>query len=92
MRCRLLPLVCSALTLFLLAGCSGGSSAGSPSVTPADNPAPTIASISPPSILAGSPSQTLTLTGTGYISSTVAALNGTAACRRLTLTPPAYRR
>jgi trimeric autotransporter adhesin len=42
------------------------------------NPAPTVASISPGSVVAGSPAQTLTFTGTGYISSTTANLNGTA--------------
>jgi trimeric autotransporter adhesin len=39
---------------------------------------PTISSISPGSIVAGSPSQTVTFTGTGYVASTAAALNGTA--------------
>jgi uncharacterized repeat protein (TIGR01451 family) len=68
----------------LLAGCSGSSSPSSttapvtPPVAPANNPAPTITSISPTGVLAGSPSQTLTFTGTGYISSTAATLNGAA--------------
>src|SRR6201999_4018353 len=76
-----LLLVGSTLTLSLLAGCSGSSSPSSPTappppVAPANNPAPTITSISPTGVLAGSPSQTLTITGTGYISSTAANLNG----------------
>ena len=50
----------------------------SASCTPALNPAPTVASISPGTVVAGSPAQTLTFTGTGYISSTAATLNGTA--------------
>ncbi len=68
----------------MLAGCSGSSSPSSsttpvtPPVAPANNPAPTITSISPTGVLAGSPSQTLTFTGTGYISSTAATLNGAA--------------
>lgn len=84
MRHYLLPLVGSALTLSLLAGCSGGSSPTptptppTPPVTPANNPAPTITSISPIGVLAGSPTQTITFTGTGYISSTAATLNGAA--------------
>lgn len=73
MRHRTLLLVSYALTLSLFTGCSGKS----PATTSADNPAPTIASVSPTSILAGSPSQTITLTGAGYISSTAASLNGT---------------
>jgi hypothetical protein len=82
-RHGVLFLVGSTLTLSLLAGCSGSSPSStpaptSPPVAPANNPAPTIKSISPTSVLAGSPSQTLTVTGTGYISSTAAALNGAA--------------
>ena len=81
-RRTLLLLVGSAFTFSLLIGCSGGSSASStsttppPPVTPANNPAPTITSISPAGVTAGAPSQTITFTGTGYISSTAAALNG----------------
>ena len=83
MRRYLLLLVGSALTLSLLAGCSGGGSSATPTpptppVTPANNPAPTITSISPTGVVAGSPTQTLTFTGTGYISSTAATLNGAA--------------
>jgi uncharacterized repeat protein (TIGR01451 family) len=84
-RLSTLLLVGSALTLTTLAGCSGGKSGSSATstsqqpipVTPADNPAPTIKVVSPGSVLAGSPSQTLTFTGTGYIASTAASLNGT---------------
>jgi hypothetical protein len=43
-----------------------------------NNPAPTITSVSPAGVLPGSASQTLTVTGTGYISSTAATLNGVA--------------
>lgn len=83
MRHGVLLLVGSTLTLSLLAGCGGSSSPSSPTapvspVSPANNPAPTITSISPTNVLAGSPSQTLTVTGAGYISSTAATLNGAA--------------
>lgn len=79
-----LLLVGSILSLSLLSGCSGGSDPnGNPTPPPtpptsAVNPAPTISSISPGSIVAGSPSQTVTFTRTGYIASTGVALNSTA--------------
>jgi trimeric autotransporter adhesin len=79
-----LLLVSSILSLSLVSGCSGGSNPNpspSPSPTPpapAVNPAPTISSVSPGSVVAGSSSQTLTFAGTGYIPSTAATLNGTA--------------
>ncbi len=85
MRLSTLLLVGSAFTFTMLAGCSGGNStsvtptpAAPTPVTPANNPAPTVKSVSPGSVLAGSASQTLTFTGTGYIASTAATLNGTA--------------
>lgn len=84
MRRSFLPLVSLILSLSLLSGCSGGSNPTTTPTptptppTPALNPAPTISSVSPGSVVAGSPSQTLTLTGTGYISSTAATLNGAA--------------
>jgi hypothetical protein len=76
-----LLLVVSALSLSLLSGCSNGSNPSkgtTPPLNPASNPAPTLSSVSPGSVVAGSPSQTLTFTGTGYISSTAATLNGAA--------------
>jgi uncharacterized repeat protein (TIGR01451 family) len=79
-RPSFLLLVGSILSLSLLSGCSGGSNPNTNPTPPipADNPAPSIVSISPGSIVAGSPSQTLTFAGTGYIASTAATLNGTA--------------
>jgi hypothetical protein len=82
-RHSVLFLVGSTLTLSLLVGCSGSSfpSTATPipaPVAPANNPAPTITSISPTGVLAGSSSQTLNVTGSGYISSTAATLNGAA--------------
>lgn len=85
MRLCALLLVGSTLAFSLLVGCGGSSSTSStpsnsttPPVTAANNPAPTIKSISPTEVPAGSPSQMLTVTGTGYIPSTVATLDGAA--------------
>ena len=86
MRRNFLLLAGSVISLSLLSGCSGSSSPTTsstppttpPPTTPAVNPAPTVISVSPDSVIAGSPAQTLTFTGTGYISSTAATLNGTA--------------
>ncbi len=85
MRVGIVFLVGSTLTLSLLAGCSGGGSPAStsphpvaPPVTPANNPAPTITSISPAGVLAGSARRLSPLQGPGYISSTAATLNGAA--------------
>lgn len=78
MRPSVLLLFGSTLALALLTGCAGSSSGSKTSSTPANNPAPTVNSISPTQVLAGSPSQTLTVTGTGYIPATAATLNGVA--------------
>lgn len=81
MRRRVLSFCASTLCLLALAGCSGGSkSTSTPTspVTPADNPAPTITGVSPQSVVAGSPGLTITISGTGYIASTSATLNGVA--------------
>ncbi len=75
----------STSVLFVLAGC-GGSSSSTPAsgptspapTTSAANPTPAITSITPASLLAGSPSQVLTIAGSGFIASTVAQLDGTA--------------
>jgi trimeric autotransporter adhesin len=82
-RRSVLLLVGSTLTLSLLLGCGGSSSpspnnSAPPPVAPANNPAPTIRSVSPTGVLAGSSAQTLTVTGTGFISSTAATLSGAA--------------
>jgi uncharacterized repeat protein (TIGR01451 family) len=76
-----LPMV-SLLGIFLVAGCGGtGSSSSStqpPSTANATNPTPAITSIAPVSVIAGSASQTLTVTGTGFVSSSVVKFNSTA--------------
>jgi len=71
--------------VLLLAGCGGGSSSSGTSSSPAPqpptsqptaNPAPTIVSVAPGSIVAGSAAQTVTIAGTGFLSSSVVNLNG----------------
>ena len=61
---------------FVLSGCGGSGSSHSPQPTPASNPTPTISSITPSSLVAGSSAQSITLAGTGFISSTRIDLNG----------------
>ena len=70
----------------LVAGCGGanssgsGGSGGNGSSNPAEqsNPVPTLASVSPASVTAGSSALTITLTGTNFISSSTALWNGAA--------------
>lgn len=64
-------LLISALVV-LLSGCGGGESSSSSS----RNPAPSASSISPTSAPAGSRAVTLTVTGSGFISSSVVRWNG----------------
>ncbi len=73
----------SLLGVFLAAGCGGTASSSSSSPQPpstgnATNPTPGIASISPASLVAGSAPQTLTVSGTGFISASVVSFNSTA--------------
>ena len=74
-----------ALVLSVVAGCGGGaadhsSGTGSTPTPPssATNPTPTVTSIAPSSLVAGSSGQSITITGTGFIVSSVVSLNGTA--------------
>ena len=70
----------------LVAGCGGtnssgsGGSGGNGSSNPAEqsNPVPTLASVGPASVTAGSSALTITLTGTNFISSSTALWNGAA--------------
>jgi len=70
--------------VLLVAGCGGTASSTTttspqpPSTGSATNPTPTIASISPGSLVAGSAQQTLTVAGTGFVSSSVVTFNGAA--------------
>jgi uncharacterized repeat protein (TIGR01451 family) len=74
----LLVVVSGFLTCVFI-GCSGNSSS-TPSAPPATarNPLPSVVSIDPSSILAGSAAQTVTLTGGGFIGKSVVAIGGTA--------------
>jgi hypothetical protein len=62
--------------LIFLAGCSGGGSGGT--TPPASNPVPSLTSLSPESAAVGAAGQTLTITGTGFVSSSTVTYNGTA--------------
>jgi trimeric autotransporter adhesin len=61
-----------------LAGCGGGSSSGSGGGGNTPPPAPTITSVSPTTAPAGSADLTLTVNGTGFLSTTVIQVNGKA--------------
>jgi len=71
-------------SLLVLSGCGGGGSSSSTSTTPppssgsSPNPAPSIASITPASVVAGSSSLTVTVSGSGFIAASMVNLNGTA--------------
>src|SRR5690348_319728 len=56
---------------------NGAQSSGSTTQLEVDNPAPTISSVSPTSELLGAASPILTLTGTGFVPTTVINVNGT---------------
>jgi 6-phosphogluconolactonase (cycloisomerase 2 family) len=59
-------------------GCGGGSGTSQPPPPPASNPVPSIASVSPSSTTAGAQSQTLTIQGSNFLSSSTATYNGQA--------------
>src|ERR1700722_13094132 len=73
---RFLVLCCLAATISVgLTSCGGGSSSsGSGSGNPPS--APTITSITPASVIAGSSPATLTVNGTGFVSTSVVQVNG----------------
>jgi len=78
--CRLFKLTSMKKVVFLLlpvallfGGCGGGGSSGT---TPPVNPTPTITSLSPSSLSAGSQAQTLTINGGNFISSSRVTFNG----------------
>jgi hypothetical protein len=64
-------LLCAGLSAWVL-GCGGGSTGGSGGGTP---PLPTVTSISPTSVVAGSGPVTLTVNGAGFLSTTVIEVN-----------------
>jgi hypothetical protein len=57
---------------------SVGSGAGSLASLEIDNPAPTVTSVAPTTLLTGSASPTVTVTGTGFVPATVVNVNGSA--------------
>ena len=72
-------LVLSLVSFSLVLGCSGGGSNQSSTPTPpTPNPTPNITSVNAGSTVAGSPAQTVTVTGSGFLSSTTVSFNGAA--------------
>jgi hypothetical protein len=71
-------------TLFLiliwvtLTGCNGGGSSSGPGPTPQLNPVPSITGVSPNSVAAGAPDTTVTISGSNFLSSSIANFNGQA--------------
>jgi hypothetical protein len=76
LRLRSLVLFVSSALLVALAGCGSNSSNNGGGGT-TNNPVPTITSLSPSSTTAGSAAQTLTITGTNFLTSTTATFNST---------------
>ena len=70
-RTPFLALCCLGAICFV-AGCSGGGTSS------ASNTSVSITSLSPPSLPAGSPSQVLTINGSGFLSSTTVTFNSSA--------------
>jgi hypothetical protein len=60
----------------IMIACGGGGSTSNPA--PASNPVPTVTALSPSSLTAGTADTIVTISGTGFISSSAAAWNGTA--------------
>src|SRR5262245_54395421 len=62
--------------LMHLAGCSGGGNGGGLGPMPEPNPVPNVTSVSPNSVTAGTPDTNVTISGSGFVSASVANLNG----------------
>ncbi len=82
-----LLLATTAACFSLLSGCGASSTTAAKSGSnppapappaPAINPAPAVSSVSPANLVAGSPAQTLTLSGTGFLAASTVQFNGTA--------------
>lgn len=90
---RLLVLSFCVFALGSLAGCSGGSSSGGGGGT--TTPTPAISSITPTKLVAGAGATTLTISGSGFVSTSVVTVGGTAeattyvSATQLTATIPA---
>ncbi len=70
--------VLGSATLVFLVGCGGNTSQPPPPPPPVQNPPPSISSLSPSSAMAGATSQTLTINGTNFLSSSTVIYNGVA--------------
>lgn len=73
-RSYILAMATIATCLGLLSACGGGGGSSTPTSTP--NPVPVVTSVSPTSTSAGGGAFTLTVNGTGFISSSVIKWNG----------------
>lgn len=76
----LLPVTLSlfGVSASLLTGCGGSGSGSGGGGGQTGNPVPAIASVTPTSVAAGSPAQTLTVSGSSFVSGAVVSFNGTA--------------
>src|ERR1700739_698504 len=70
--------LCLICIWMLLGGCGGGGNAGSVGPLPQSNPLPSVTSVTPNSVTAGAPDTTVTVSGNGFISSSIVNLNGQA--------------
>lgn len=81
---KLRSLLCVAIAEFLLCSCGGGSANSPSSNSPSSaasvpsNSAPTISSLAPTAVTVGSPTFTLTVTGSGFLSSSTVMWDGVA--------------
>src|ERR1700689_4985255 len=76
---RVLPTAVLSFTWFV-SGCGGGPTGtiNTPPPPPPANPVPDITTVNPPFVLAGSAGTPILITGTGFISSSMAQWNGAA--------------
>lgn len=66
------------VALCTLTGCTGGSASSTPTQQPAANPTPAVTAVAPASLSAGSTTQVITITGTGFVNAAAAYFNGVA--------------
>src|SRR5208282_941988 len=72
----LITFVGAVILLTFLVGCAGGGGGTSTTPPPQSNPLPSLSNISPTSAAVGSPDTPVILTGSGFIKSSVANLDG----------------
>src|ERR1039457_1115801 len=75
---RLLYALLLSVPLLFASACGGGSSNASGGTPPSNNPVPTVTSLSPASLTAGAAAQTLTINGTGFLSTSTVTFNSVA--------------